>query len=117
MRELLMRWSRLEPERCSVMAPDSPSAWVRLGGREHRVGTRDSTRDASGVELAVLLAAVIEAIEARGWYWACTSIGGSTLRAYRVAVDHTVHHGDYDAPLTMMLLGAYLAALEAEAKA
>lgn len=115
MRELLERWSRLEPERCSVMAPDSPSAWVRLGGREHRVGTRDSTRDASGVELAVLLAAVIEAIEARGGSWELR--GSGCPASARVTLNGATHGCIADEPTdppAFALLGAYLRALEAE---
>lgn len=126
MRELLERWSRLEPERC-MSGPPTTHICVVV-----QVGDIDIFHDGahtvmldrpSAKQRALLLAAVIEAIEARGWDYRLSSstpqpgmthaivwTGASRpgTRTYRPSHDA---HGDTPAAA---LLGAYLAALEAE---
>ena len=64
MRELLERWHRIEPTRCLLKSPmKNICAWVALGERHESVYFKTPTAD----ELACLLAAVIEAIRAKGW--------------------------------------------------
>src|SRR5690554_120587 len=66
MRELLERWAELEPERYDIYKPGtSRSAWVRFSAREHRIGLNETDPR----QQLRLLAAVIEAIEARGGSW------------------------------------------------
>lgn len=113
MTELLKRWASLEPawcgvddERASVMTDvGTPLERPRFTAQFHRLGQYEPH----------ILAAVIEAIEARGWLW---SVGTVTSRPRIWAFVNRDRHGwgcsgkaDYPAEA---LLAAYLAALEAE---
>lgn len=122
MRELLERWSRLEPNRCypttiGVVDGDPVQRWcIPLVGKP-------SYWWGGTMSEAAVLAAAIEAIEARGWtcslthnlvqpgtwraiVWASTARPGT--RTY-----HPSRASDANTPAAA-LLGAYLAALEAE---
>lgn len=114
MTDLLKRWAALEPERCSATPL---AAWVRLDGREFPLL---HTEPAHGN--ALLLAAVIEAIEAHDWRW--TLKCGTCFYWARVIREvgwDTVEHGcvasEPTDPPAQPLLGAYLEALEAQAPA
>lgn len=109
MRELLERWAKLEPERCQV---GEYYAHFSLDGFQFRLWHNDVLTPRRS---ATLLAAVIEAIEARGWDWNLMSMlpWNATARRYMATVTYHVKEADSD---VAALLTAYLAALEAEAK-
>ena len=111
MTELLKRWHALEPDRCLIGPPTSHiCASVMLGKADFLVPFDRPTP----AQVAVLLAAVVEAIEARGWDWNLTSMlpWNATARRYMATVTYHVKEADSD---VAALLTAYLAALEAEA--
>jgi len=112
MRELLERWSRLEPERCMSGPPTTNiCVSVRVGD-----GLHDDTHAVvldrpSAKQRALLLAAVIEAIETRGWLWRYdSSLKWACVWGQGIRGEKNRRGGD----LPAALLGAYLAALEAE---
>ena len=113
MRDLLERWAQLEPERVHIGPPLSDiGADIRLGGVPFWV-----TFDTFGVEApAIVLAATIEAIEARGWTWEVRRDlqGGYPSRVWPLEVGRPVTGWSRNAPAEA-LLTAYLAAIEAEA--
>lgn len=114
MRELLERWAELEPawcnvdgERASVMTDvGAPLERPRFTAQFHRLGQYEPH----------ILAAVIEAITARGWSW---EIRGSGCPASaRVTAAEGTYRCIADEPTdppAFPLLAAYLKALEAEA--
>lgn len=114
MRELLEKWARLEPVRIVLLE----------GGKVRFPPPLNATMFCREIELdrvaaGILLAAVIDAIEARGWEWTLWGDGRE-----REGIVHVVdsdpkkprrNYGDglTTAPAAA-LLSAYLAALEAE---
>ncbi len=115
MTELLKRWHAHEPERCAVGAPTSHiGAEVLAGGDFHSVFWREP----SFVQLQFLLAAVIEAIEARDeWRWRLGGPGGEADgRGYVLNAAFEEFTGSGKTPAEA-LLRAYVRALEAQAEA
>lgn len=119
MTELLKRWAELEPQRCRPKPVGDPAPGPHIVA----AGTWWSAGAFPDISPALVLVAVIEAIEARGWtcslthnlvqpgtwraiVWASTAPlpGTRTYRPSRAS----------DANPAAALLGAYLAALEAE---
>lgn len=103
LRASLLKWEQLEPAR----------VWRDVHGLlVVQVGKRSTSHL---TQPGLLLAAVIEAAEARGWDWNLTSMlpWNATARRYVATVTYHVKEADSD---VAALLGAYLAALEAEAK-
>lgn len=107
MTELLKRWAELEPERCRV---SDAAAHLRspFAFRIHW-----ATLTADPINLAVVLAAVIEAIQARGWFWNVGTTLQEPVQAYVQSPERTFRPVRAETPAAA-LLGAYLAALEAE---
>lgn len=114
MTELLKRWAQHEPERCSF---DGDTC--RLNWRLDEPG--DTTQ--AEMHVAMTLAAVIEAIEARGWRLTLVHNPwreerpkwGAWLSRYEegdLALARRDHEADTPAEA---VLSAYVAALEAEA--
>lgn len=106
MTELLRKWAKAEPERCGWNMADGYT--VLLNGKRHR---RLPHGD------ALLLAAVIEAVEVRGGEWVLRAgpnlwVAGVSRTADN---DYWDGHGDSRESATHALLAAYVAALEAEA--
>lgn len=108
MTHLFERWNAYEPDRCRFGAF---AAMVKLGGIEREIAHSVTLLP---VEHALLLAATIEATEARGWDWNLTGMlpWGATARHYTGTVAYHVRESDSPAAA---LLAAYVAALEAEA--
>lgn len=116
MTELLKKWAELEPawchvdgERASVMTDvGTPLERPRFTAQFHRLGQYEPH----------ILAAVIEAIEARGWWWKLHRYGTwPHLVRGHVGPDPlsaVPRLGEGPTPAAA-LLTAYLAALEAEA--
>lgn len=103
----LERWAELEPERCKAFPRH---ATVQVKGKWNPA-------EFTGT----ILAAVIEAIEARGWEWTLWSDGREREATVHIQDDDPKqprrNHGTdltTDQPAAA-LLTAYLAALEAEA--
>ena len=119
MTDLLKRWSRLEPSRCLIAPPTGLiCAGVRTGDAWHNV----LWHEPSDVQIAILLAAVIEAIEARGWDYRLAWRMAPTGEHFGVIkIDRedgwSKSWSCYAGSPAAALLGAYLAALEAEAEA
>ncbi|HEX7038900.1 MAG TPA: hypothetical protein VF202_02180 [Trueperaceae bacterium] len=118
-RELLEKWAALEPdwcrvddERASVMADvGTPLERPRFTAQYHRLGQYEPD----------ILAAVIEAVEARGWDWMLWGDGKGTREGcVRVPstdlkrLDTPYGPGLVQVSPAEALLAAYLAALEAE---
>lgn len=105
MTELLRKWAQHEPERCSFDGDTCRLAW-RL----------DEPGDTTKAEMnnAMTLAATIEAIEARGWWWNVGTTLQLPVQAYVQSPERTFRPVRAETPAAA-LLGAYLAALEAEA--
>lgn len=115
MKELLQRWSRLEPNRCRHYRGDDSlelfygGSWNRPFSLKHLIARND---------MALIQAAVQEAIAARSWRWA----GGSGFSG----VDHSVDiygtrpklpwlaNGRSEESFAAALLEAYLQALQAD---
>jgi hypothetical protein len=108
MTELLKKWAELEPGLCSTGAL---AAWVTLSRTEHPVALTVATLAS---ERAIILAAVIEAIEARGWWWNVGTTLQLPVQAYVQSPERNFRPVRAETPAAA-LLGAYLAALEAEA--
>ena len=109
MRELLERWSRLEPERCGI------SEHAAHLGKSFAFRIHWAVLGADPINLAVVLAAVIEAIEERGGSWELR--GSGCPASARVTLNGATHGCIADEPTdppAFALLGAYLRALEAE---
>lgn len=106
MTHLFERWNAYEPNRCRFVPF---AAMVKLGGIEREIAHSVTLLP---VEHALLLAAVIEAIEARGLLWSLRNYDGHTGKHMLAGVEDSVRIADSPAAA---LLGAYLAALEAEA--
>ncbi len=105
MRELLERWRSLEPERCGI------SEHAAHLGKPFAFRIHWAVLTADPINLAVILAAVIEAIEARGWLWRYdSSLKWACVWGQGIRGEKNRRGGD----LPAALLGAYLAALEAE---
>src|SRR5690606_34395902 len=105
MTELLRKWAQHEPERCSFDGDTCRLAW-RL----------DEPGDTTKAEMnnAMTLAAVIEAIEARGWWWNVGTTLQEPVQAYVQSPERNFRPVRAETPAAA-LLGAYVAALEAEA--
>ena len=80
MRELLEKWTRLEPDRCyEVEYGDGTATAVTVAGETLYVDSPGRVKADQGVSRAFILAATIEAIEAqrtsrgRGWTWTLRS--------------------------------------------
>lgn len=109
MRELLERWAQKKSTRCWVH-PKKPHARVLLDGRWHLVEDDPAPR-----QLAIVVAAVVEAIEARGWHWSLQRGEFEkpfTGPGYCAMVRQHVESSQ-DTPAAA-LLSAYLAAVEGE---
>lgn len=115
MRELLERWARLEPERCMSGPPTTHiCVSVRVGDDTHAV----MLDRPSAKQQALLLAAAIEAIEARGWSFEARHLLGHSEASVEVRPAQSLlvwppYKATADT-FTQALLGAHLAALEAE---
>lgn len=118
MRELLERWARLEPKRCDIAHPGSSvCAWVRFRGLTSWSERRIGLDDADPYEEMLVLRAVIEAIEARGWSFRARHLVGHSEASVEVRSAQSPLVWPYKATadtFTKALLGAYLAAQEAE---
>lgn len=114
MRELLMRWAKLEPERCWVERPGDDDPWCVIhSGFTHgwRVGSR--AQDAMHIQ-----AAVQEAITGHGWHWEVGYHSPDREPFYSGYIDthdsdDDSHHHVYGDEPVYCLLSAYLQALEA----
>lgn len=113
--DLVKRWAELEPERVS-RDPATPAWQVRLGDRDwpyyggHNGGHRP-------VDEATVLAAVIEAIEARGWHWTLGHVNFTQPPigpGHHAMVRAYVNDRPSDGPAAA-LLDAYLGAIAKEA--
>lgn len=108
MRELLERWAKLEPER--LLGYDTTiGVGFSVDRHAHTVIWKYGIRQ---IDRAVILAAVIEAIEARGWDWTiehCTTCGHKYTAWLSVTAPGQDAGGDTPAEA---LLSAYLAAVE-----
>lgn len=94
--ELLERWAQVESERCET------GGFVRVGEDWYGFGSP-----------GVVLAAVIEAIEARGFGWAV--VRGNGVEGVTAMVEGGSVHRTRIAPTpAAALLSAYLAAMEAD---
>lgn len=113
--DLLKRWAELEPKRCRddgeriepMRAVGTPLERPWFGAQYHRIGQYEPQ----------ILAAVIEAIEARGWRW---EMSGGPCPSFARVIAHDSFGcvaDEPDDPVVNLLLHNYLAALEAEAKA
>ena len=120
MRALLERWSRLEPSRCNQFDDHMGGTGLQVTwtGTPMRAIPDDYPLDA--LDRALVLAAVIESIEARGWEWSLWSDGNEVSGDITIRDDDTnlgVVHGSGLKQLSTpaeALLAAYLAALEAQ---
>ena len=122
MRELLERWAQLEVERCWL---DAERPNVLLGGLTLSYWTGPPMRaipddyPLDALDRALVLAATIEAVTARGWEWSLWSDGNEVSGDITIRDDDTglgVVHGSGLKQLSTpaeALLTAYLAALEA----
>ena len=111
MRELLERWARAEPRRCLIGPPTTNiCASVALGGDGFNFVYDHPTPQ----RLGLLLAAVLEAIEARGWFWNVGTTLQEPVQAYVQSPERSFRPVRAETPAAA-LLGAYLAALAAEA--
>lgn len=131
MTDLLKRWAKAEPERCGLRGS---FALVKLSGTEHSILSTGLLSS----ESAVVLAAVVESIEARGWTFSAhtstvTRLADGNMeglivdRGYGATVftwsdgkpnSMGPAYSSLDEPVATVaaaLLAAYVAALEAEA--
>ena len=117
MRELIIRWCQLEPDRVTEVVDDGYTAHTikRSGSHLHLVGD-DYPLDS--LDRAVLLSTVIEAIEARGyspWHLSKDEDGfAADVTRYPSGYAVTVYGPDKCPTAVEALLTAYLAAIEAE---
>lgn len=105
----LKRWHELEPERYGHKRSPLRERYIVVGGQTHFAPDFDQH---------LILAAVIEAVEVRGGEWVLRAgpnlwVAGVSLTAGKDA--YWDGQGDSRESATHALLGAYLAALEAEA--
>ena len=113
MTDLLQRWAKLEPQLCEddgeritlVRDAGTPLARIWFGAQYHRLGIYEP----------LILAAVIEAIEARGWGWELTGSGCPGSARVKAHDTFGCIADEPTDPPAFPLLGAYLRALEAEA--
>jgi hypothetical protein len=117
MQELLLRWGRLEPERCKY---DVNHFLIELEGFKHRVFTKVSPAE------AIIQAAVQEAVTAGRWGYEVGNVfrpdsgDAPAITGGADAIVHVSHDGDYSdewygrggSNAAEALLSAYLAALE-----
>lgn len=117
MTESLERWARLEPERCR----SSPEGDPAPGPHVLAAGTWWSSGQFPGITPALILAAVIEAIEARGLTWRVETDEGwpNPLEGYHAEIDwlsgSVWRHQACGGTPAAALLSAYLEALDHQA--
>lgn len=104
MRELLVRWAKLEPDQCRAKAADDV-VFVDAPG----IGPLMFTGDGSPHAQLHVQGAVQAAIEAHGMAWSIDFVNGHG--DYRATVDESESGGEPTAAAA--LLAAYLDALEA----
>jgi hypothetical protein len=111
--ELLRMWAKLEPERCEHWTGIPVETFTAPLGTGHQVLlAADEGSPSSPLRLAIIQAAVQEAIEARGWKWL---ISHAQAGHYEAQAGPRSLEPAYSASTPgEALLSAYLAALEAQ---
>jgi hypothetical protein len=106
---LLARWAQLEPERCRFTAqPQVDESWYSIQLGSDRINVE--YRHAASEDLALIQAAVQDAVESKHWLWRVQRL---VETGYRAGIETTTSYiTEQGSSPTHALLNSYLVAIE-----